>query len=359
MILVGLKTPSYATTTVGATRWLSVGVAGIEAFGAGYSAGTGIRNLYQSWQEDGKWEWKDAFNLINFIGIAAFSVGIRSAMKSSRAVNNLDANPRLQQAGETVQEIGDGAPPVNSTVPDKGNCFVAGTEILTSEGLKNIEDIQVGDWVIADDPTTEGEIEARQVTDTFVRYTDHLIDIYINEEVISVTSEHPFWTPDQGWIPAKDLQIGSLLQTEDGRIIDVDKLDYREEAATVYNFHVEGFHTYFVSELGVLVHNLSPEAAGPPIPRDENGRPIPLPNYPTGEPMPSSPYPHSQIGGTKGRKGEYAQTREWGENGQPIRRIDWTDHGRPNEHTNPHQHRFIPNPTGGTPRVGDAEPVSE
>ncbi|MCV3217122.1 hypothetical protein OGM63_27045 [Plectonema radiosum NIES-515] len=55
------------------------------------------------------------------------------------------------------------------TVTKTGNCFVAGTEILTTEGIKNIEDIQVGDWVIADDPTTPGEIEARQVLDTFVR----------------------------------------------------------------------------------------------------------------------------------------------------------------------------------------------
>jgi hypothetical protein len=50
-----------------------------------------------------------------------------------------------------------------------GNCFVAGTEILTVDGIKNIEDIGVGDWVIADDPTTAGGIEARQVLDTFVR----------------------------------------------------------------------------------------------------------------------------------------------------------------------------------------------
>jgi RHS repeat-associated protein len=254
MMLVGLKTPSYATTTVGATRWLSVGVAGIEAFGAGYGAGTGVRNLYQSWQEDGKWEWKDAFNLINFLGLASFSVGIRSAIKSSRAVNNLDANPRLKQAGKTAQEIGDGAPPP-STVPDEGNCFVAGTEILTPDGLKNIEDIQVGDWVIADDPTTPGEIESRQVTNTFIRHTDKLVDLYIDGEVISTTGEHPFWTPDQGWIEAKNLTVGSSVQLESGQIIDIDGINQRNGTFTVYNFSVEEFHTYYVSELGVLVHN--------------------------------------------------------------------------------------------------------
>lgn len=30
------------------------------------------------------------------------------------------------------------------------NCFIAGTEIITRDGTKNIEDILVGDWVLAD-----------------------------------------------------------------------------------------------------------------------------------------------------------------------------------------------------------------
>lgn len=136
-----------------------------------------------------------------------------------------------------------------------GNCFVAGTEILTTEGIKNIEDIRVGDWVIADDPTTPKGIEARQVLDTFVRETDTLVDLYVDGEVISTTGEHPFWVPDKGWVEAKDLVVGSLLQTEDGRIIDVDRIERWEGRFEVYNFSVEGFYTYFVSDLGVLVHN--------------------------------------------------------------------------------------------------------
>jgi len=46
-----------------------------------------------------------------------------------------------------------------------------------------------------------------------------------------------------------------LLQTEDGRVVDVDRVEKREGDFTVYNFKVEGFHTYFVSDLGLLVHN--------------------------------------------------------------------------------------------------------
>jgi hypothetical protein len=132
---------------------------------------------------------------------------------------------------------------------------VAGTEILAVDGIKNIEDIRVGDWVIADDPTTPGEIEAKQVLETFVRQTDALVDLYVDGEVVSTTGEHPFWVADKGRVEAKDLTVGSLLQTEDGRIVDVDKVEKREGLFPVDNFKVEGIPTYFVSDLGILVHN--------------------------------------------------------------------------------------------------------
>jgi intein/homing endonuclease len=81
------------------------------------------------------------------------------------------------------------------------------------------------------------------VLEAFVRETTALVDLYVDGEVISTTGEHPFWTPDKGWVEAKDLQVGSLLQTEDGRVIDVDKIEKREGQFQVYNFRVEGFHT--------------------------------------------------------------------------------------------------------------------
>jgi hypothetical protein len=37
--------------------------------------------------------------------------------------------------------------------------------------------------------------------------------------------------------------------------VDVDRVERRDEKVKVYNFEVEGFHTYFVSDLEVLVHN--------------------------------------------------------------------------------------------------------
>jgi RHS repeat-associated protein len=134
-------------------------------------------------------------------------------------------------------------------------CFVAGTEIQTINGTKNIEDIHVGDWVLSDDPTTPGDIEYKQVLQTFAHDTTKFVDVYIGGEKITTTEEHPFWVPDVGWVAAKDLHAGSHLQTKYESWLDVDKVVKHSDTATVYNFEVEGFHTYFVSDLGLLVHN--------------------------------------------------------------------------------------------------------
>lgn len=52
-----------------------------------------------------------------------------------------------------------------------------------------------------------------------------------------------------------------------------------------------------------------------------------------------------------------SQAREFDGNGNPVRDIDFTDHGRSEEHDNPHQHMYRPNKTGGTMNRGDPEPL--
>lgn len=91
--------------------------------------------------------------------------------------------------------------------------------------------------------------------DTFEKSATEVYDLYVDGEVISTTAEHPFWVPDKGWVKAKDLVVGSLLQTDKETKVDVDRIERRSGDFKVYNFEVEGFPTYFVSELGILVHN--------------------------------------------------------------------------------------------------------
>ena len=239
--LTRMKAATWATTQVGNLKWVGIGLGAVETGFNGYAAATATNNLNQSWQDNGKFEIEDTWNLLAYVPFAGAIKGIKGL---------LGANSAIKKGAE-------------GAVTKAGNCFVAGTEILTTDGVKNIEDIQVGDFVISDDPTTPGGIEGRRVLETFVRETDALYDLYVDGEVISTTGEHPFWVPDKGWVEAKDLVVGSLLQTEDGRFIDVDGIEKREGKFEVYNFRVEDFHTYFVSDLGILLHNA--DYSGPDV----------------------------------------------------------------------------------------------
>ncbi len=83
----------------------------------------------------------------------------------------------------------------------------------------------------------------------------------------------------------------------------------------------------------------------------------PLPLTEDGIPIPETDVPHTQLGTRDGSKGKYPQAREFGKDGKPLKGIDFTDHGRPWDHPNPHEHPYEPNPTGGTPGRGNAKPL--
>lgn len=86
----------------------------------------------------------------------------------------------------------------------------------------------------------------------------------------------------------------------------------------------------------------------------------PLPQTADGVPIPDTDAPHSQLGTREGRKSPYGKAREFDNDGQPVRDIEFTDHGRPQNHPNPHQHRYQENSTGGSrERIKIAEPVPE
>jgi Pretoxin HINT domain len=130
--------------------------------------------------------------------------------------------------------------------------------IQTIDGEKAIEDIKIGDWVLSDDPNTPGGIEYKQVLQTFNHDTTNLVDIFINGEKITTTDTHPFWVQDVGWVPARDLNAGTHLQTKTESWLSIDKVETHTGLTTVYNFEVAGFQTYFVSDVGLLVHNSCP-----------------------------------------------------------------------------------------------------
>ncbi|WP_018543808.1 polymorphic toxin-type HINT domain-containing protein [Streptomyces sp. LaPpAH-108] len=142
-------------------------------------------------------------------------------------------------------------------------CFLAGTGVLMADGsTKNIEDIELGDTVLATDPET-GKSEQREVTATIVtdsdkRFTELTLDTPEGSEQLTATYEHPFWSVSaHRWIEAGDLEPGMTLRTDDGRQLKITATHQYTDHARTYNLTIAGLHTYYVlaGETPVLVHN--------------------------------------------------------------------------------------------------------
>ena len=98
----------------------------------------------------------------------------------------------------------------------------------------------------------------KEVKQTFVREVNTLVHVFVGEEEIITTTNHPFYVVGEGFVQAGDLKVGSPLLLLDGTTEKVSRI-YVEALQTpvkVYNFEVEDWHTYYVSEEACLVHNL-------------------------------------------------------------------------------------------------------
>ncbi len=147
-------------------------------------------------------------------------------------------------------------------------CFVAGTPIVTEAGTKAIEAIRKGDSVLSYNEQT-GKTEYKTVVRTFVNHAEELVAVTIAGEAkpIEATPSHPFFVKQARgetssgddepatWVSAGQLRPGDLARTATGEWKPVVSVERRAESATVYNFEVEGNHTYFVGEAGILAHN--------------------------------------------------------------------------------------------------------
>ena len=142
-------------------------------------------------------------------------------------------------------------------------CFVAGTSVLTAMGSVAIEDIQAGDLVWAWDEET-GDTALKEVVETYVNTTNGLVHVFVDGEEIVTTPSHPFYSPVKGWTEAVHLHAGDILQLVNGEYVVVEKVQHEilETPVTVYNFQVEDYHTYYVSDAGVLVHNVCKNPGG-------------------------------------------------------------------------------------------------
>lgn len=148
------------------------------------------------------------------------------------------------------------------------NSFVGGTLVLMADGsTKRIEDIDIGDEVLATDPET-GKTKKETVTAEIKGVgLKHLVKVTVDIDgkrgrktaSVTATDGHPFWVPELGeWIKATGLKAGEWLRTSAGTHVQITAVKrWTVQRATVHNLTVAGEHTYYVlaGQTPVLVHN--------------------------------------------------------------------------------------------------------
>ena len=83
---------------------------------------------------------------------------------------------------------------------------------------------------------------------------DSVYNIRIGEETIQATADHPFFISGR-WLRVAELKVGDSVKTYDGSNLAIEQITVAPGRTTVYNFEVEDYHTYYVSNTKVLVHN--------------------------------------------------------------------------------------------------------
>ncbi|MET7395183.1 LamG-like jellyroll fold domain-containing protein [Dactylosporangium sp. NPDC005572] len=150
--------------------------------------------------------------------------------------------------------------------PDCKNSFDPSTHVLMANGsTKRIEDVKVGDWVIAANPDT-GSLEAKRVEVLHSNQDTDLTDLTITvergdadeTEVLQTTWRHPFWDEtSDAWTAAQDLKRGDRVRTADGSVATIVAVANRVGVAEMLNLTIADLHTYYVivANVAVLVHN--------------------------------------------------------------------------------------------------------
>lgn len=132
---------------------------------------------------------------------------------------------------------------------EKGGCFVKGTQVVMANGRhKNIEDIEVGDYILTRHKDTAVPVRAR-VIGTHQADADGYLTI---NGQIKVTANHRIWV-NGGWQEAGTVQPGDYLMNQQGNWIRVSSIEWQRGKARVYNLAVYEHNSYFAD--GVLVHN--------------------------------------------------------------------------------------------------------
>lgn len=133
-------------------------------------------------------------------------------------------------------------------------CFLSGTLIETTKGLRPIEDIKVGDYLVGLEKG--GSLINSLVLDTH-KYLQNKY-LLVNG-VIEVSTSHPFLLNGE-WREAGEIELGDHLMNRKGELITVSSIERINKGVRVYNVSLGSNHTFLAN--GILVHNKPPRPGG-------------------------------------------------------------------------------------------------
>ena len=167
-----------------------------------------------------------------------------STIQTSRQVTIVDRVPE----GSALSGSGSGS----SSGAQTADCLAAGTLVWTIKGPVEVQQIRVGDMVLAQHPES-GELAYKPVLRTTIRPSGKLMKIEAGGETFETSGGHLFWVSGEGWKKSRQLASGQVLHTVDG-LVHVTMVESGSEAET-YNLHVADFNTYFIGESKILSHD--------------------------------------------------------------------------------------------------------
>lgn len=106
------------------------------------------------------------------------------------------------------------------------NCFIAGTQVLTQEGYKAIEDIQVGEYVLTHDGTYQkvNDVMSRHYKGQGIRFYDSRL-----YDDIICTPNHKFLT-QRGWVEAQEIyQCNKYQSSKNYKLYNVNSFYENDE----------------------------------------------------------------------------------------------------------------------------------
>ncbi len=137
-------------------------------------------------------------------------------------------------------------------------CFVAGTPVLTTRGLKSIESIVAGDTVFSRD-VLSGALLVKPVLQATQRPAEPTFEVVVGSDQLRCTRGHLFWVSGSGWKKASELVAGDVLHAA-GEPTVVTSVKPSPSQVT-YNLQVADCNTFFVGRSRVLSHDVTQRQA--------------------------------------------------------------------------------------------------